>query len=204
MPSEIGIKTHKQYGVYSRAEAAKLLGFIRTLKKLSNSKRPWYNLQSYQLHCEINSTRIANQLKISGEEVRIEASILFWLFRCGVFFNVQPPVVLPHICKLKIEGKEHFFVATKAEYAQHRAAQSKGELHVTYTDHAKVNYLERVLEIDVAALMKDAPTDELLPLGESHGVRLEDGRVAVHYQGHVYLLHGGVCVSVLNEGMQVE
>lgn len=186
--------THKQYLNYSPVEFAKLIEFLDSLESLSKTHGALYGAAVFLKHLEANKAAV----RLSARKV--PASVLFWLYRVCAYMRHSCPVFLPHIVKSIIEGKEMFFVVTRTEWAEHKNNVRKVKPpSLVYVPHAIIQYLTRVKGIDFNELMKDAPTLELL----NKGTRTPTGRTAVEHGNHVYILDGDVCITVLEQGMEI-
>ncbi len=194
--------THKEYQSYSLKEAMALYRFIRVLREDAEAgcNAP-YHADAFIKHAETNRRIIHGIIHPAmgelAQDVKIPANIIFWVYRGCTAMGRVCPIELPHICKAPSDEGERFFVTTKQEWAAHREATVSAGSMVKISDHAKLNYLSRVMGVDVDALLNDFPSKQLLGKGKV----LDDGRTEHLIGDHVYLTAGNICVTVLHKGM---
>ena len=203
MNSPVSADTHKEYKTYSNGDAIKLNSFIGLLqsKAASGSKTP-YNTDTFVRHAGANRQEIKrlvsnSLLRPEPHDVDIPASILFWVYRGCAAMDIRCPVEVPHICKLPSPQGEKFFVTTKEDWAAHRAATVPHSNKPQVSDHAKLQYLSRVLGINIESMLSSFP--EITGKGEA----LADGRTAYEIGDFTYIVDNGICVTILSKRMVV-
>lgn len=203
MDSPISAETHKEFKVYSADSAVHLYQFIDELRKYAKAgKKTPYNSGTFIRHANVNRHTLKAEIDAaitSLEDVKISASILFWVYRGCMAMSLQCPVELPHICKIFTNSGEKFYVTSKEDWAAHRDATLNQSNVTTISDHAKLQFLTRVVGLDIDKLLKTFPFEKL----KTKGRLLEDGRYEHTVGSFLFIMDGNVCVSVLNKGMIV-
>ena len=184
-------------------DALKLYRFISQLKtKATDGGNTPYNRDTFIRHAEVNSGKLKKLITIASccpeyHGISIAASLLFWVYRGSAATELKSPIELPHICKLPSPEGEQFFVTTKSEWAAHRHATIKTSKQTQVSDHAKLQYLSRVLGINVDDMLSG------FPKVNGSCDTLEDGRQAYTVGNHTYIYDDNVCVTILSKNMVV-
>lgn len=196
----ISAKTHKTYMTVSSEVADSFIATIR--EYLDNySSFTLYRKDTFTRHCvsNIDILTINRDYPVEEGECRIPGSLVFWMFRVSGHLNIPPPIQLPHIIKLIENGDEKFYIVSKDEWIEFRN-KTYGDKVSAISDHAKVQYMTRVLGIDVEKLMKSFPFGEF---GDEPKA-LADGRSGHLVGDYIYIMDGSTCISVLEKGQNIE
>lgn len=201
MISPVTADTHKDYKVYPINEVNLLIDFIGSLRKavLSGVKPP-YDKTAFVNHTLVNQHHLKVLIDMavtSKTDVKIPGNIIFWLFRGSTATNVSCPVVLPHICKVQAGTKELFLISSRKDWTIHREVMQKQNKNIQVSDHAKLQYLQRVLAMDVDNLLKDFPINDL----RGNSRLLSDGRREISVGDFLYIMDENTCVTILNKSM---
>lgn len=203
MISPISARTHKDYKSYSINDAEVLLKFIDVLRKRAEAgcNTP-YTLPVFLGHAVINQRQIKVLIDMAvtnKSEVNIPGNLIFWVYRSCATTNTKCPIELPHICKVKSPLGEKFFVTSRTDWAAHRDATVNLTKSVQISDHAKLQYLTRVLGMNIDELLSNFPTETL----KTKGRLLGEGRYEHVVGDFLYIMDKNVCVTILNKSMVV-
>lgn len=204
MSSRISTETHKTYAAFHLDEMLFLIAFVDEVcaKARASGKAP-YGLAAFLRHAGQNKFALYRAKAQHDKDTltaKVPANMLFWMFRAGTVLNVVCPVPLPHVCKVPHEDGEQFFVVSKEEWIQERETAQEKIRPITIADHAKVQYLQRVLGINVDAMLAGFPLGEL----SNNPIELDDGRKKVTVGDFTYILDGNTCVTVLHKAMEIK
>lgn len=194
----IVLEPERRYKQYSVAKLNQLKEYVVKLRQHANNRNTPYSLKTYMNHLNANYHTLCSLVPKDGF-VRVEASLLFWLYRSAGALKLPCPLALPHIFKQREGDEEHFYIVSKEEWKTLRDSVLGKPPSSAYSDHAQLQYLARVLHIDIDALMQGAPK-----VSAGRGKILADGRRSIVIGNHVYIMDGATCVSVLNKGMNIE
>lgn len=197
MVSPVSAATHKTYKTYSRRDAIAMLGLIGQIARTAKfHKKAPYSLRTFLQHADVNHSQMNAIIAYAKTQVHVPATLLFWLYRSCKNLQISCDVELPHICKIASPTGEKFYVTDKTDWLAHRDATTDKKT-IKIREHAKTQFLKRVIGIDVEFLLSHFPTAVL----EMEGEALPSGGKAVTHKDHIYIIEDGECVSVLNKGM---
>lgn len=203
MISPVSARTHKDFRYYSISDAEILYKFIEELRiKASNGCNTPYNTDAYLRHTIINKhqLKVLIDMAVTAEsDVKIPGNLIFWVYRSCVATDTKCPIELPHICKIQSPNGEQFFITSKEDWAAHRDATVNQDKPIQVSDHAKLQYLSRVMHLDVEGMLKMFPFNLL----EEEGRLLEDGRREHEIGDYLFIMDKNVCVTILNKSMVV-